>query len=631
MRRDFTINALAMSPNGKIYDLCDGTKDLENHVIRAIGNPKIRFKEDPLRILRAFRLISKLDFYIEPKTVKGIMTEKKDIEKLTEAKVVVEMTKIFQGQYAVSALKQMVNAGVTAYLPFEKHALKLISSNMKKISVEEAYAICYRLAGAVSEKANFSQNTVKRLQQIIELSKLIENDPVTDVIVFKYGSDIAYSANRINRIINGLHYKDQEKMIKKIEASQPIAKPSELAFKGQDLLILTNGKQGPFFTKILDELKYKVVTKAVPNDFYRLREEAIKLLDEYKLDLKPETKAPEARKVGLASTRQEQPAEEPYKVPLLSDDDDSQDEQDTGLNDNDDNSESLNQPRNPYANDSINKNINYNNNNNENNRPISSYGANAQNNYPANNQNSYPVNTQNNYSANYQNGYPANLQNMYPGNAQNNNPANAQGPAKLTPAIDSFPPAREPDPVVNQEMRHVGITPAPNTYIINANLGEKAENPDRVHASPAKDYNTPAPIPDARYHYANANPAPVPDARFAGAKPAEDQHYNYNNYIPIDNNYGKNSYSPHENGPISETDLHRKEEELRIQWQILMKERFKLDYEKMIQANIANLPNANTLTPEQKANLASQMGPSIRQMLININLDYQKLAKEGII
>jgi hypothetical protein len=315
--------------------------------------------------------------------------------------------------------------------------------------------------------------------------------------------------------------------------------------------------------------------------------------------------------------RQEQPVEETssYKVPLLSDDDDDSDEDfNTGRNDAPSIKENFNPVKDPHINDSVNKNINYNNNNNENNRPFNSYGASTQNSYGANTQNSYGANTQNSYGANTQNSYQANV----------------QSPVRPVPAVDSYGPVREPEPVaVNPEIRHVPQAPAPNTYIINANLGEKKESNERVNPSPAKEYVNPAPIPDARFNYANANPAP--DTRYSGPKQNDEVRYNYNNYIPADNNYGKNSYSAQDNGSMSGVELARKEEELRIQWQILMKERFKLDYEKMIQANIANLPNASTMTPEQKANLASQMGPNIRQMLININLDYQKLAKEGII
>ncbi len=73
LRRDFTINALALDPHsGQIIDLVDGVNDLHLRSIRFIGNPKIRIKEDPLRIMRAVRFKNQLRFRYHPETVKAI-------------------------------------------------------------------------------------------------------------------------------------------------------------------------------------------------------------------------------------------------------------------------------------------------------------------------------------------------------------------------------------------------------------------------------------------------------------------------------------------------------------------------------------------------------------------------------
>ena len=64
-RRDFTVNALAYNENSGIVDLFGGVGDLNNNILKAVGNPKERFEEDALRILRLFRFASQLDFKIE--------------------------------------------------------------------------------------------------------------------------------------------------------------------------------------------------------------------------------------------------------------------------------------------------------------------------------------------------------------------------------------------------------------------------------------------------------------------------------------------------------------------------------------------------------------------------------------
>src|SRR3989344_92014 len=71
-RRDFTINAMAMDFDKKVTDLFDGQKDLKKKIIRTVGDPEQRFSEDALRMLRAVRFATTLNFQIEEKTKEAI-------------------------------------------------------------------------------------------------------------------------------------------------------------------------------------------------------------------------------------------------------------------------------------------------------------------------------------------------------------------------------------------------------------------------------------------------------------------------------------------------------------------------------------------------------------------------------
>lgn len=93
-RRDFTINSMAIKNNGKIVDEFGGLEDLKNGVIKAVGNPKIRFKEDPLRILRAVRFAASLGFEIEPKTWDKLCQMRFDLLKISKERWVLEIDKI---------------------------------------------------------------------------------------------------------------------------------------------------------------------------------------------------------------------------------------------------------------------------------------------------------------------------------------------------------------------------------------------------------------------------------------------------------------------------------------------------------------------------------------------------------
>ena len=86
-RRDFTINAIYKDINGKLYDPSNGIADLKNKLIRFIGDPKTRIKEDPLRILRAKRFASKLGFEIEENSLKAMEKLEYLLEKLNPDKI----------------------------------------------------------------------------------------------------------------------------------------------------------------------------------------------------------------------------------------------------------------------------------------------------------------------------------------------------------------------------------------------------------------------------------------------------------------------------------------------------------------------------------------------------------------
>lgn len=87
-RRDFTINSLAMDSEGNIIDLFDGQKDLENGIIRTVGNPEARFKEDELRKWRAVRFAAQKGFEIEKETYRALRrnpdTSKVSIERIRD-------------------------------------------------------------------------------------------------------------------------------------------------------------------------------------------------------------------------------------------------------------------------------------------------------------------------------------------------------------------------------------------------------------------------------------------------------------------------------------------------------------------------------------------------------------------
>ncbi len=117
VRRDFTVNALYYTANGFwLLDFVDGLSDIENRLIRMIGDPETRYKEDPVRILRAIRLAAKLDFRIHKDTEAPIARLATLLESISPARLFDETVKLFTGGQAEATFELLRRYKVADYL-----------------------------------------------------------------------------------------------------------------------------------------------------------------------------------------------------------------------------------------------------------------------------------------------------------------------------------------------------------------------------------------------------------------------------------------------------------------------------------------------------------------------------------
>lgn len=111
-RRDFTINAMAYNEVEGIVDLYNGQKDIENKVINFIGNAEERIIEDPLRVLRAFRFMSRLNFSLSENTIEAIKKQKSLLKNIPEERITMEFSKLLLGENIKNTLTLMKDTGV---------------------------------------------------------------------------------------------------------------------------------------------------------------------------------------------------------------------------------------------------------------------------------------------------------------------------------------------------------------------------------------------------------------------------------------------------------------------------------------------------------------------------------------
>lgn len=115
-RRDFTVNAMAYSEKTGLVDLYGGREDLEAGILRSVGDPELRFREDALRILRAFRFSSEHGFSIEEKTRAAIIKQREGLLAISRERICSELSSTLLGSSCERALSEMCSSSVIPYV-----------------------------------------------------------------------------------------------------------------------------------------------------------------------------------------------------------------------------------------------------------------------------------------------------------------------------------------------------------------------------------------------------------------------------------------------------------------------------------------------------------------------------------
>lgn len=280
-RRDFTINQLIMDENEVVSDHYEGLKDLKNKQIKTIGNPKTRFNEDALRILRAFRFVSKLGFDIEEKTLEAISDSKDLIQTIAIERIMNELDKIFQGDHQKKAIHYMNISGVSDVLYGLGEGLHYIEKIEEFIYPIEAFIISF-IKGKQDDVWRFSNRQKDLIEHTIFLHEITKNDEFNKFIIFSNKLDSCLLVNKINVVLG---YKDQEKDIMAMYNDMPVKDVCDLKFKGQDILALSTLKSTKLIGRVIDDLLFNVIMGIMPNDYQILKEFALKRIDEIQKEL----------------------------------------------------------------------------------------------------------------------------------------------------------------------------------------------------------------------------------------------------------------------------------------------------------------------------------------------------------
>ncbi len=138
-RRDFTINALAYDESkGHLIDIYKGQKDIENRVLRTVGNPDKRFEEDALRLMRALRFVAELDFALDDETAAAIQRKAPNLSHISKERIRDELSRILRSKQPMTALVLAARLDLLAHIaPELVHGIGIEQNQAHKYDVFE--------------------------------------------------------------------------------------------------------------------------------------------------------------------------------------------------------------------------------------------------------------------------------------------------------------------------------------------------------------------------------------------------------------------------------------------------------------------------------------------------------------
>lgn len=260
-RRDFTVNAMAYNTQKGVVDLFDGKTDIDNKIIRTVGEPDKRFGEDALRILRGLRFASTLGFQIEKETAASVKKNGYRLKNIADERITVETVKFFKGKNAINLLKEFWQ--VFEYvLPLENLDKDEICTALSKVPSDIEFVL--GILNLCNKETKFGRlklpsDSVKRVNLMVKLAK-------TSLPCDKIGVKLAMSEwgeQTVSDVMTLFSKDDLLKMVNEIIKNGEPYLVSHLDINGRDIIDL--GISGKDIGKTLSKCLLSVIKEEIPN------------------------------------------------------------------------------------------------------------------------------------------------------------------------------------------------------------------------------------------------------------------------------------------------------------------------------------------------------------------------------
>ena len=244
-RRDFTMNTLCMDSSGKIIDLFNNRQDIDNKIIKTVGDANKKLAEDSLRILRAIRFATELNFTIDDELSYAIVQNEYLLSELSFFRKKQELNRILLSSNVLYGISLLKKYNLDKYLDIQ------ISDNFVKTS--DPIGMWVQLKPSV--KYQFTSNEKRYIKSIDDI---INSGNIDDITLYKNGNYISLIAAQIMGI--------DERLVHDMYDKLPIKKISDIALKPRDIIDLLNIKDNYKIKDILNDLEGEILIGDLNNN-----------------------------------------------------------------------------------------------------------------------------------------------------------------------------------------------------------------------------------------------------------------------------------------------------------------------------------------------------------------------------
>ena len=275
MRRDFTINALAVNDREEIVDYFNGIEDLEHGIIRCVGNPMERFNEDALRMMRAVRFAGQLGFSIESDIFNAIRTLKANLERVAVERMKVEFEKMILSPHRHLAFKAFVESELYQACPDFKATndtlLKVGEYPLDKLTITQAWILF----------SYYERLSISQLRKVLKNWKS-SNDQISTVLTGyqtllarlekEWDAFLAYEcpedlAVEVEQLLPGIGQVEELEKLKTVYQQLPIRSMKDIQIDGFGVKeALGLGKMGPIIGEVLQALQTEILSGRLANE-----------------------------------------------------------------------------------------------------------------------------------------------------------------------------------------------------------------------------------------------------------------------------------------------------------------------------------------------------------------------------